>query len=98
MAKPTGIQESVYFADSRFAPDIEGGVWPHEFGAYVLFDEAKKKIDELRAAMFNLLEAAEAVLSNEEHAVSGGMRSYQEGSQTWQVYEDLRKAVEEASK
>ena len=40
-----------------------------------------------------LREAAEAVLSNEEHAFSGGMRNYQKGSQTWQVYEDLRIAL-----
>lgn len=39
-----------------------------------------------------LLDAIDAVLSNQEHAFSGGMCSYQKGSQTWQVYEDLRLA------
>jgi hypothetical protein len=39
-----------------------------------------------------LLEAVDALLSNEEHAVSGGMRSYQVGSQTWELWEDVRKA------
>jgi hypothetical protein len=42
----------------------------------------------------NLREAAWAVLSNEEHAFSGGMRNYQIGSPTWQVYQDLRTAAE----
>ena len=40
-----------------------------------------------------LREAVEAVLANEEHAFSGGMRRYVKGSPTWQVYEDLRKAL-----
>ncbi len=40
-----------------------------------------------------LREAVEAVLSNEEHAFSGGMSSYAKGSPTWQVYEDLRQAL-----
>ena len=37
-----------------------------------------------------LIDAIDAVLSNQEHAFSGGMCHYQKGSQTWQVYEDLR--------
>ena len=41
---------------------------------------------------YALLEAVDALLSNEEHATSGGMRSYQVGSQTWELWEDLRKA------
>jgi hypothetical protein len=41
-----------------------------------------------------LREAAWAVLSNEEHAFSGGMRNYQIGSPTWQVYQDLKTAAE----
>lgn len=45
------------------------------------------------SATDTLREAVEAVLSNEEHAFSGGMRSYAKGSQTWQVYEDLRQAL-----
>lgn len=41
---------------------------------------------------YALLEAVDALLSNEEHATSGGMRSYQVGSHTWELWEDLRKA------
>ncbi len=53
----------------------------------------KAQRDQLRKDVWRLREAAEAVLTNEEHAFSGGMRSYQKGSQTWQVYEDLRAAL-----
>lgn len=40
-----------------------------------------------------LLEAVDALISNEEHATSGGMRSYQVGSQTWELWEALRDAA-----
>jgi hypothetical protein len=53
-------------------------------------------IDELRAQRDALVEAADALLSNEEHAVSGGMRKYQKGSPTWQLWEDLRTAARAA--
>lgn len=46
-----------------------------------------------RAEIERMRAAAEAVLSNEEHAVSCGARSYQKASPTWQVYEDLRQAL-----
>lgn len=49
--------------------------------------------DILREQLFSIREAVDAVLTNEEHAYSGGMRSYQNGSPTWQVYEDLRIAI-----
>lgn len=44
----------------------------------------------LKAALLTLRETAWVVLSNEEHARSAGIHVYQDGSQTWQVYEDLR--------
>lgn len=44
-------------------------------------------------ADFALRYAVDALLSNEEHAVSGGMRSYAEGSQTWEIWEAVRVAV-----
>ena len=50
----------------------------------------------LNAAKFEVCEAADAVLTNEEHAFSGGMRSYKEGSPTWEVYNALREAVKSA--
>jgi hypothetical protein len=50
---------------------------------------AEKKA--LAEALENLLEATSALLSNEEHAVSGGMHNYQKGSPTWQLWADLRK-------
>lgn len=40
-----------------------------------------------------LREAVEALLSNEEHAASGGMRTYQIGSQTWEIWEAVRQAM-----
>lgn len=43
--------------------------------------------------LFHLFEAACAVLTNNDHAFSGGMASYQKGSQTWEVYEELRAAL-----
>ena len=55
--------------------------------------DAKSAIAASAAREQALREAAEAVLSNEEHAFSGGMRKYQKGSPTWQVYEDLRAAL-----
>ena len=52
------------------------------------------RVEKAERLLFELREAAAAVVSNEEHAFSGGMRKYAEGSQTWQVYEDLRIAME----
>jgi hypothetical protein len=49
--------------------------------------------DALKAKVLTLQDAAWAVLSNEEHARSAGIHVYQDGSQTWQVYEDLRVAA-----
>lgn len=41
-----------------------------------------------------VVEALEALVSNEDHAVSGGIpRSYQIGSDTWQLWEDARAAL-----
>lgn len=48
------------------------------------------------AAKFQVCEAADAVLSNEEHALSGGMRSYKKGSPTWEAYDNLRRATQSA--
>jgi len=45
-----------------------------------------------------LLEAVEALLSNEEHAVSCGLHSYAIGSQTWKLWENLRIAAEAEAK
>ena len=45
------------------------------------------------AAKFQVCEAADAVLTNEEHAFSGGMRSYKQGSPTWEVYDNLRRRL-----
>ncbi len=44
-----------------------------------------------------LIEAAEAVLSNEDHAVSCGARQYQKGSPTWEAYQALRAAIQGAT-
>ena len=43
--------------------------------------------------MSALREAVEALLSNEEHATSGGMRSYAVGSPTWDLWEYVRQAM-----
>ena len=56
-------------------------------------DKPTPPLQGAKDAFHTLREAAYAVLSNEEHAFSGGMRSYQKGSDTWQVYEDLRIAA-----
>ena len=45
--------------------------------------------EEITDAHRALIEAADAVLKNEEHAVSCGARSYQKGSPTWEVYKEL---------
>ena len=55
--------------------------------------EAKTLVDHANAERDALRDAAEALLSNEEHAVSGGMRSYQVGSFTHELWEDLRRAA-----
>jgi hypothetical protein len=49
-----------------------------------------------RAAMFRVCESADAVLTNEEHAFSGGMRTYKAGSPTWETYDNLRQATQSA--
>jgi hypothetical protein len=46
-----------------------------------------------KPADHKLREAVYALLSNEEHAVSGGMRSYAVGSQTWEIWEAVRVAA-----
>lgn len=51
-----------------------------------------------KTALHALIDAADALLSNEEHALSGGMRSYRKGSPTWQLWEDLRVATERAAR
>lgn len=56
--------------------------------------ELLDRVEKAERLLSELREAAAAVVSNEEHAFSGGMRKYAEGSQTWQVYEDLRIAME----
>jgi len=48
-------------------------------------------------ALIELIEAASAVVSNHEHAFSGGMCRYQKGSDTWQLFESLRVANDAAS-
>ena len=53
-------------------------------------------IAELIAERDALREAADALLSNEEHAWSGGMRTYQEGSPTWEIWEAVRQAMKGA--
>ena len=50
---------------------------------------AKPAQEEITDAHRALIEAADAVLKNEEHAVSCGARSYQKGSPTWEVYKEL---------
>ncbi|MGZ3235751.1 MAG: hypothetical protein ACXU8A_00075 [Burkholderiaceae bacterium] len=55
--------------------------------------ELELELSALRLKLEDLVDAADAVISNEEHAFSGGMTKYQKGSQTWQIYEDLRCAV-----
>jgi hypothetical protein len=42
--------------------------------------------------VFALLNACDALLSNEEHARSAGLHDYQKGSPTWHLWEDLSKA------
>ncbi len=61
-----------------------------------LIESQAKELAECQARVIVLSEAASAVYSNEEHAFSGGMRSYKKGSPTWQVYEDLRLALASA--
>lgn len=53
--------------------------------------------DALRDQLFTIREAVDVVLTNEEHAFSGGMCKYQKDSPTWQAYEDLREAVQPSS-
>ena len=50
-----------------------------------------------RELLHKLIEAADALLSNEEHAVSAGMCSYAKGSPTWHCWEDLRRATNAAA-
>ncbi len=47
----------------------------------------------MRKMLAHLVEAADVLLSNEEHAASGGMCNYQKGSPTWHAWEDLRRAT-----
>lgn len=56
-------------------------------------DELRQQLEVARVDAEQLREAADALLSNEEHATSGGMRSYQKGSPTWELWEDLRAAT-----
>ena len=51
------------------------------------------EIERLKDELQLLRHAAEELLSNEEHAVSGGRRSYQKGSPTWILWEGLRFAA-----
>lgn len=43
-----------------------------------------------RATLAQAVEDIDALLSNEEHATSGGMRSYQIGSPTWELWEAVK--------
>jgi len=47
------------------------------------------KVKETKA----LREVLEALISNNEHAESGGMVSYQKGSPTWQLWRDAEAAI-----
>lgn len=63
----------------------EGPAWQRAF---------KAEVDTLK--VWALLNAVDALLSNEEHRVSEGVRDYQKGSPTWKYWKDLsdaRKAV-----
>ena len=64
-----------------------------------LYDSAEvarvvAELAEYKAKLAEVIEASEALLYNEEHAASGGMRSYQKGSPTDLLWGDLRKACE----
>jgi hypothetical protein len=51
-----------------------------------------------RAKHIQLVEAVDALLANEEHAVSGGMHTYQKGSSTdvlWRAVENARTQQEQ---
>ena len=50
-----------------------------------------------QAALRRLIDAADALLSNEEHAVSAGIHGYQKGSPTWHLWNDLRVATNGAA-
>jgi hypothetical protein len=52
------------------------------------------RIAELEAKLAGVTEAVCELLSNEDHALSGGIpRGYSEGSQTWDLWEQLRQVV-----
>ncbi len=51
----------------------------------------------MKEALTRLMEAADALLANEEHAESGGMRTYQKGSPTWKLWRELRAATVSAA-
>ena len=67
--------------------------WLYANGPDGWIEQLRKERDALKAKVLTLREAAWAVLSNEEHARSAGIHVYQDGSQTWLVYEDLRVAA-----
>lgn len=56
----------------------------------------RREIQRLQTKLAILREAADEILSNEEHATSGGMRSYAPGSQTALLWDALKAAAKDA--
>ncbi len=63
-----------------------------------LFSEQDAETKKLSDELARVREAAEVVLTNEDHAVTCEARSYQKGSPTWQAYRDLRAALTTTTK